>query len=79
MAMLQSCDTLGTITQSPRSLALTGHVEDGEPLQVTDRKLLQGKDTRLKTDPKALTDVHYKNRFWGMRGGGGCFVTQGMI
>lgn len=54
--------------QSPRSLVLTGHVEDGEPLQVRDRKLLQGKDTKLKTNPKALTDIHYKNRFWGWGG-----------
>ena len=39
-------------------------MDDGEPLQVGERKFLQGKDTRLKTNTKALTDVRYKNRFF---------------
>jgi len=35
-----------------------------ESLSSLESKLLQGKDSRLKTNTKALTDVHYKNRFF---------------
>lgn len=43
---------------------MIGHMDDGEPLQFGESKFLQGKDSRLKTNIKALTDVHYKNRFF---------------
>lgn len=39
-------------------------MDDDESLQSAEGKFLQGKDTRIKTNAKALIGVHYKNRMF---------------